>query len=62
MKKIGLFFAVLMISNMAFAEGSNGNVSAMDIYRCDLVDSTGHVHYQFVPRYYCENLGGNVIF
>ena len=47
---------------MAFAEGSNGNVSAMDIYRCDLVDSTGHVHYQFVPRYYCENLGGNVIF
>ena len=69
MKKISVFIFVVMLSAFSgFASASNGAMGngggapAMDIYRCVVSDSSGHLQSKYVPRYYCEQIGGKVIF
>ncbi|WP_305841552.1 hypothetical protein [Photobacterium leiognathi] len=69
MKKVSIFvFAVMFSALSGFASaatgamGSGGGAPAMNIYRCVVSDSSGHLQSKYVPRYYCEQIGGKVIF
>ncbi|WP_318464318.1 hypothetical protein [Photobacterium leiognathi] len=72
MKKITMFIIGLTLSafsSLATAEscaggamGNGGGTPAMNIYRCVVSDSSGLMQSKYVPRYYCEQIGGQVIF
>ncbi|WP_305811194.1 hypothetical protein [Photobacterium leiognathi] len=72
MKKISMFIIGMIFSAFSSitsaescaggAMGNGGNGHAMNIYRCVVSDSSGHMQSKYVPRYYCEYIGGKVIF
>ncbi|GAD30483.1 hypothetical protein PLEI_2139 [Photobacterium leiognathi lrivu.4.1] len=66
-KCLCLMFFMLLFSSTVFSEahGNNamgGGAPAINLYSCEVKDSAGHQKSLYVPRYYCEQIGGKVIF
>ncbi|WP_318495462.1 hypothetical protein [Photobacterium leiognathi] len=65
-KCLCFMFFMILFSSKVFSEAHGNNAMgggpAINLYSCEVKDSAGHQKSLYVPRYYCEQIGGKVIF